>query len=171
MERPWFKSYPPGVPHEIALDPADSIPRMLDEACRRFPDRPAFHNLGRTLSFRELDELSGRFAAYLQRDLKLARGDRVAVMMPNLLQYPVALYGILRAGMVAVNVNPLYTARELAHQLRDSGTCAIVILANAAAALEEALPQTAVEHVIVTEVGDLLPWPRRVAREFRRCGT
>jgi long-chain acyl-CoA synthetase len=139
---------------------------MLEEACRRYADRPSFHNLGRTLSFRELDELSGRFAAYLQRELKLARGDRVAIMMPNLLQYAVALYGIMRAGMVAVNVNPLYTARELTHQLRDSGTRAIVILANAAAVLEEALPGTSVEHAIVTEIGDLLTQPRRAIVNF-----
>ena len=161
MEKLWLKSYPPGVPYEIALDPQDSIPRMLEQACRRFPDRPSFHNLGRTLTFRELDELTRRFAAYLQKDLRLDRGDRVAIMLPNLLQYPVALYGALRAGLVVVNVNPLYTARELAHQLKDSDSRAIVILANAAAALEEALPATALKHVIVTEVGDMLPNLRR----------
>jgi long-chain acyl-CoA synthetase len=162
MEKIWLKSYPPGVPGEIALDPADSIPRMLAQACHRFPDRPAFHNLGRTLSYRELDLLSRRFAAYLQAELKLQRGDRVAIMLPNLLQYPVALYGALRAGLVVVNVNPLYTAHELAYQLKDCGARAIVILANAGHVLEQALPELpALEHVIVTEVGDLLPMPRR----------
>lgn len=156
MTRPWLQSYPPGMPQEIGLDATDSIPRMLAESCRRYAARPAFTNLGRTLSYRELDELTGRFAAYLQKELKLARGDRVALMMPNLLQYPVALYGVMRAGMVVVNVNPLYKAHELEHQLRDSGARAIVIVANAAAVLERALPGTAVEHVIVTQIGDLL---------------
>lgn len=166
MDRPWLKSYPPGVPAEIALDPADSIPAMLARACRTYADRPAFANLGRTISFRELDELSARFAAFLQHDLGLARGDRVALMMPNLLQYPVALYGAMRAGMVVVNVNPLYKAHELQHQLRDSGSRAIVIVANAGAVLEHALEGTAVEHVVVTEVGDLLPFPRRQLVNF-----
>ncbi len=173
MQKVWLKSYPPGVPHDIALDPGRSIPRMVAQACARFADQPAFSNLGRTISYRELDELSARFAAFLQKKLKLSRGDRVAIMMPNLLQYPVALYGVLRAGMVVVNVNPLYTARELAHQLQDCDAHAIVIVANAGAALEAALPGTGIRHVIVTEVGDLLAWPRRglvnfVVRRIRR---
>jgi long-chain acyl-CoA synthetase len=159
--RPWLKSYPPGVPAEIELHAADTIPRMLAEAARRYADRPAFSNLGRTITYRELDELSARFAAFLQGGLKLRPGDRVAIMMPNLLQYPVALYGAMRAGMVVVNVNPLYTAHELEHQLSDSGARAIVIVANAAAVLEHALPRTPVEHVIVTGIGDLLGFPRR----------
>jgi long-chain acyl-CoA synthetase len=173
MERPWLRSYPPGVPAGIELDPADNLPAMLARACRAFADRPAFSNLGRTISYRELDALSARFAAFLQRDLGLARGDRVALMMPNLLQYPVALYGAMRAGMVVVNVNPLYRPHELQHQLRDSGARAIVIVANAGAVLERALEGTAVEHVVVTGVGDLLPFPRRqlvnfVVRRVRR---
>jgi long-chain acyl-CoA synthetase len=166
MERRWLQSYPPGVPHEIALDPADSVPRMLAEACRNHADRPAFANLGRTITYRELDRLSRLFAAYLQRELKLRRGDRVAIMMPNLLQYPVALYGVMRAGMVVVNVNPLYKPHELAHQLGDSGARAIVVVANAAAVVQAALPGTGVEHVIVTEIGDLLPAPRRQLVNF-----
>lgn len=161
MEPIWLKSYPPGVPATIALDKTETIPRILARTCAVFPDRPAFTNLGHTISYRELDDLSARFAAYLQVELGLVRGDRVAVMMPNLLQYPVALFGIMRAGLILVNFNPLYTARELEHQLKDAGARAIVILANSAAALEQALPGTSVEHVIVTEVGDLLPVPRR----------
>ncbi len=173
MDRPWFANYPPGVPREIVVDPAESLAGMLASACQRFADRPAFTSLGRTISHLELDVWSGRFAAFLQKRLGLARGDRVAIMLPNLLQFPVALYGVLRAGMVVVNVNPLYTAHELAHQLKDSGARAIVVIANAGAALDKALPGTAVEHVIVTEVGDLLGFPRRqlanfVVRHLRR---
>ncbi|WKZ11931.1 MAG: AMP-binding protein [Gammaproteobacteria bacterium] len=155
MEMRWLQSYPPGVPHRLEIDPADSIVRMLEEACRRFAAQPAFASFGRSISYSELDRLTQRFAAYLQR-LGLRRGDRVALMMPNLLQYPVALYGVMRAGMVVVNVNPLYKAHELEHQLKDSGARAIVVVATSAAVLEQALPGTAVEHVIVTQIGDLL---------------
>ncbi len=155
MEKRWLQSYPPGMPHQIEIDPSDSLVKMLEEACRRFAGRPAFASLGRTISYGELDRLTRRFAACLQR-LGLRRGDRVALMMPNLLQYPVALYGALRAGLVVVNVNPLYKAHELEYQLRDSGARAIVVVATSAAVLERALPGTAVEHVIVTQIGDLL---------------
>jgi long-chain acyl-CoA synthetase len=173
MEPIWLKSYPPGVPPTLVIGREETIPRMLARACTGYPDRPAFANLGHTITYRELDELSARFAAYLQCELRLAPGERVAVMMPNLLQYPVALFGILRAGLVLVNVNPLYTARELEHQLRDSGARAIVILANSAWVLDQTLAGTPVEHVILTEVGDLLPLPRRwivnfVVRRVRR---
>lgn len=161
MRRIWLQSYPAGMPASVAPDPNDSIPAMLARSCARYADRPAFHNLGRTISYRELDELSARFAAYLQQVLKLRRGARVALMLPNLLQYPVALFGVLRAGLVVVNVNPLYTHRELAHQLRDSGAEAIVIVANSARELEEARREVAVPHVILTEIGDLLGGPRR----------
>jgi long-chain acyl-CoA synthetase len=161
MEPIWLKNYPPGVPAALSIDPAETIPRMLERICREFPERPAFSNLGRTISYRELDDLSGRFAAFLQQELKLVPGERVAIMMPNLLQYPVALYGALRAGLIAVNVNPLYTAHELEHQLRDSGAKAIVIVANSAAALEQARAGTNIEHVILTQIGDLLPAPKR----------
>jgi long-chain acyl-CoA synthetase len=161
------------MPASLTLDPADSIPAMLARSVSRYADRPAFHSLGRTITYRELDDLSARFAAYLRQVLKLPRGARVAIMMPNLLQYPVALYGVLRAGMVVVNVNPLYTHRELAHQLRDSGAQAIVIVANSARELEEARREVAVPHVIITEIGDLLGSARRwlvnfVVRRIRR---
>ncbi len=173
MEKIWLKSYPPGVPAEIAIDPADSLAGMLERSCRQFASRPAFNNLGHSISYAELDQLTARFAAFLRGRLGLARGERVAIMLPNLLQFPVAFYGVLRAGLVVVNVNPLYTARELAHQLRDSGATTIVVVANAAAVVEEALAQTDVRHVIVTEIGDLLPFPRRqlvnfVVRRIRR---
>jgi long-chain acyl-CoA synthetase len=166
MEKRWLQSYPPGVPPQIELDPHESIAHMLERSCRLFAAKPAFSNLGHTLTFAELEVLSARFAAFLQKDLGLARGDRVAIMMPNLLQYPVALYGVMRAGMVVVNVNPLYKPHELEHQLRDSGARAIVIVANAAAVLERAIAGTAIEHVIVTEVGDMLGPVRRALVNF-----
>jgi long-chain acyl-CoA synthetase len=160
LQRPWLRNYPPGVPLGIELDPAASVAGMLAATCDRFPQRPAFSNLGRTISYRDLDQLTLRFAAFLQTRLGLRRGDRLAIMLPNLLQYPVALFGAMRAGLVVVNVNPLYKPHELGHQLRDSGARAIVVVETAGAVLEAALPQSAVEHVIVTGIGDLLGFPR-----------
>jgi long-chain acyl-CoA synthetase len=161
MEKPWLKSYQPGVPSLIDLNQFASIPDFLEQSFQKFATKPAFHCMGKTLSYAEIDRLSHQFACYLQNDLKLSRGDRVALMMPNILQYPVALFGILRAGMIAVNCNPLYTPRELEHQLKDSGSKAIVIVANFAKTLEQALPKTDVKHVIVTEIGDLLGFPKK----------
>jgi len=133
---------------------------MIEHAFAEYAGRPAYTNMGTTLSYRELDELSMQFACYLQKELGLTRGERVAIMLPNLLQYPVALCGIFRAGLVVVNVNPLYTARELKHQLSDSGARAIVILENFATTLDGIIDETAVRQVITTGVGDLLRWPR-----------
>jgi long-chain acyl-CoA synthetase len=161
MEKPWLKSYQPGVPSLIDLNQFSSIPDFLEQSFQKFATKPAFHCMGKTLSYAEIDRLSHRFACYLQNDLKLSRGDRVALMMPNILQYPVALFGVLRAGMIAVNCNPLYTPRELEHQLKDSGSKAIVIVENFAKTLEQALPKTEVKHVIVTEIGDLLGFPKK----------
>ncbi|UCG71854.1 MAG: AMP-binding protein [Chromatiales bacterium] len=166
MERIWLRSYPPGVPAELELDPQRSLVSMLEDACARFPDAPAFTNFGRTITYAELDELSARFASALQNRLGLRKGDRVALMMPNLLQYPIALLGTLRAGLVVVNVNPLYTPRELHHQLDDSGARAIVIVANAGATLAEVINQTPVEHVVVTGIGDMLGFPKRQVVNF-----
>ncbi|HEX7718196.1 MAG TPA: AMP-binding protein, partial [Woeseiaceae bacterium] len=128
MEKPWLATYPDGVPEVLGPPPYKSLRELIEFAFSEFPDRPAYTNMGTTLTFRELDDLSLRFAAYLQQELKLVRGERVAIMLPNVLQYPVALCGIFRAGLVVVNVNPLYTARELRHQLKDSGARCIVIL-------------------------------------------
>jgi long-chain acyl-CoA synthetase len=161
VDRIWLKSYPVGMPAEIDADRFRSIPDMLAFACERFAARPAFHNLGRSLSYAELDRLSRDFAAYLQGLPGMAKGERVAIMAPNLLQYPVVLFGILRAGLTVVNVNPLYTPRELEHQLKDSGARAIVILENFAHTLQSVVDRTPVEHVITTAVGDLLPVPKR----------
>ena len=161
MEKIWTKSYQPGVASVIDPNQYSSIVDLLESTFQKFATRPAFHNMGKTLSYAEVDRLSYQFACFLQNDLKLSRGDRVAIMSPNLLQYPVALFGILRAGMIAVNCNPLYTPRELEHQLKDSGAKAILIVANFANVLEKALPKTDVKHVIVTEVGDLLSFPKK----------
>ena len=130
MKKIWLESYPDGVPEEIPTPPFKSVRDMLELPMAEFPDRPSFTNMGTTLTFRDLDELSMRFACYLQQSLGLIRGERVAIMLPNVLQYAVALCGIFRAGLVVVNVNPLYTPRELKHQLSDSGARCIIILDN-----------------------------------------
>jgi long-chain acyl-CoA synthetase len=149
----WLASYSPGVPAEIDPDRYSSLVALLEASFARFAEQPAFTNLGTTLKFREVERLSRAFAAYLQ-SLGLERGDRVAIMVPNTLQSPVALFGILRAGLVAVNVNPMYTITELGHQLADSGARAIIVLENFAHTVAAALPQTNVETVIVTRLGD-----------------
>jgi long-chain acyl-CoA synthetase len=155
MDRIWLKHYPPGVPAEIDCGRYRSIGALFEESVAKYRDRPAYTNLGRTLAFGDLDRLSRDFGAWLQAK-GLAKGARVAVMMPNCLQYPVCVFGILRAGCVVVNVNPLYTARELEHQLRDSGAEVIVILENFAHVLQEVVAKTSVKHVVVAALGDLL---------------
>ncbi|MDE2004053.1 MAG: AMP-binding protein [Betaproteobacteria bacterium] len=166
VDRIWLKHYPPGIPAEIDPDSFRSIPDLFGKTTARFSGKPACHNLGYTLSYAALERLSRDFAAFLQGLPGMGKGERVAIMSPNLLQYPVALLGILRAGMTVVNVNPLYTPRELEHQLKDSGARAIVILENFARTLQEVLPDTPVEHVITTQVGDLLPLWRRWLLNF-----
>jgi len=166
MDKIWLDNYPAGVPPELDLDPNESLVDILNSVCAEFHDRPAFTNFGRTLTYGQLDDLSARFAAWLQTGAALERGDRVALMMPNLLQYPVALFGVLRAGMVIVNVNPLYTARELEYQLIDSGARAIVICETAAATLAEISAETSVQHAVVTGIGDLLGFPKRPLVNF-----
>ena len=158
--RPWLAHYPPGVPAEIDAGAFPSIVAMFDAACARHPRRPAYSSFGKTLTWAELDRQSARFAAFLANEWKLGKGDRLAIMLPNLLQYPIALFGALRAGLTVVNVNPLYTARELQHQLEDSGARSIVVLENFAATLQEALGKTHIEHVIVTSIGDQLGFPK-----------
>ena len=161
MNKVWLKNYPPGIPPEIDPDLYGSIPDMLAKTTVKFADRPACHNLGCTLTYAELDRHSRDFAAFLQSLPGMTKGERVAIMAPNLLQYLIALFGTLRAGLTVVNVNPLYTPRELEHQLQDSGAKAIVILENFASVLERVLRNTPVEHVITTQVGDMLPPPKR----------
>lgn len=166
MDQPWINHLPKDVPAEIYADQYSSLVDMFETAVAKYADQPAFINMGATLTYRKLEERSRAFAAYLQNELKLQKGDRVALMMPNLLQYPIALFGILRAGMVVVNVNPLYTPRELKHQLVDSGAKAIVVVSNFARTLEEVVDQTPVKSVIITGLGDLLSAPKRTLVNF-----
>jgi long-chain acyl-CoA synthetase len=161
IDKVWLNSYPTGIPAEIDISQYASVLDLFDETIRKFADKPAFSNFGQDLSFRQLDTLSQNFAAFLQNLRGLHPGDRVAIMMPNLLQYPVVLFGILRAGMSVVNINPLYTARELEAQLKDSGAKTIIILENFASTLQKVLHGTAIEHVITSQLGDLLPTPKR----------
>ncbi|CAM3995678.1 long-chain-fatty-acid--CoA ligase FadD [Xenorhabdus thuongxuanensis] len=166
MEKVWLKHYPADVPAEIDPDRYSSLIEMFENAVVRYADQVAFINMGEVMTFRKLEERSRAFAAYLQNGLGLKQGDRVALMMPNLLQYPVALFGILRAGMVVVNVNPLYTPRELEHQLNDSGTSAIVIVSNFAHTLEKIVFNTQVKNVILTRMGDQLSRPKGTLVDF-----
>lgn len=152
----WKDKYPVGIATEIDADQYPNIQAVLKQSCQRFATKPAFSNMGKTMTYGELYELSGIFAAYLQNHTDLKPGDRIAVQMPNVLQYPVVVFGAMRAGMIVVNTNPLYTAREMEHQFNDSGAKALVCLANMAHLAEEVLPKTGVKHVIVTEVGDML---------------
>ncbi|MFU2047828.1 long-chain-fatty-acid--CoA ligase FadD [Avibacterium gallinarum] len=166
MEKPWFINYPEGAEKHIDTSAYENILDMFDKAVREHPDRAAYINMGQVLTFRKLEERSRAFAAYLQNELKLQQGDPVALMMPNLLQYPIALFGILRAGMVVVNVNPLYTPRELEHQLQDSGAKAIVVVSNFASTLEKVVFNTEVKHVILTRMGDQLSFGKRTLVNF-----
>ena len=155
MERIWLKSYPPGVPADIDPSEYRSLVEVFERSARQFAERPAFHSMGRTISYAELERLSRDFGAWLQAK-GLAKGARVAIMLPNCLQYPVAMFGALRAGCTVVNVNPLYTARELEHQLRDCGAEAIVILENFAAVLQQVRSKTSLKHVVITSLGEML---------------
>ena len=156
MEKIWLQSYQEGVRAEVDVRQFSSIVDVFRQSTERYADRTAFINMDKSMTFGELAELSGHFASFLQHHLKLPRGERVAIMMPNLLQYPVALFGALQAGMVVVNVNPLYTPRELEHQLNDSGTTTIIVLENFANTLELVLPKTQVQNIVVASIGDLL---------------
>ncbi|WNN42619.1 MULTISPECIES: long-chain-fatty-acid--CoA ligase FadD [Winslowiella] len=156
MKKVWLNRYPADVPAEINSERYSSLIDLFEQAAKRYADQPAFINMGQAMTFRKLEERSRAFAAYLQQGLGLKKGDRVALMMPNLLQYPIALFGVLRAGMIVVNVNPLYTPRELEHQLNDSGASAIVLVSNFAHTLEKVVEKTQVKHVILTRLGDQL---------------
>jgi len=160
MHKIWLDSYPDAVQPEVNPNEYASLNELLARTCREFPDRPAYQNMGTTITYAQLDRRSQEFAAWLQSLPELQRGARVALMLPNLLQYPIAFFGVLRAGMIVVNVNPLYTARELEHQLKDSGAEVIVILENFAHVLEKVLARTRLKHVVTTQIGDLLSVPR-----------
>jgi long-chain acyl-CoA synthetase len=165
MDRFWLKSYPPGVPSDIDPSVYPSVVALLEESFAKYRDQRAYVCMDKAITFGDVDALSKALAAWLQ-GRGLAKGARVAIMMPNVLQYPVALAAVLRAGLIAVNVNPLYTARELAHQLKDSGAEAVIVLENFAATLEQALAGTAVKHVVVASMGDLLGFPKGLIVNF-----
>jgi long-chain acyl-CoA synthetase len=162
MDKIWLEHYPTGVPHEIDAQAYASLTGLFDEAVARFGDRPAYSSLGAALSYSEVDRAARDLAAYLQKRCGLARGDRLAIMLPNVLQYPVAVFAAFRAGLTVVNCNPLYTGRELEHQLEDSGAKAILVLENFAHTVQEVVARTPVEHVITTEIGDLFPPVKRL---------
>jgi long-chain acyl-CoA synthetase len=162
MEKIWLKQYPDGIPADVDVAAYSSLKDILAASVTRFADLPAYGNMGVTITFRELDQMSRDFAAYLQKVAGLRKGDRMAIMLPNLLQYPIALFGAQRAGVVVVNTNPLYTARELEHQLKDSGATAIVVLENFAHTLEQVLARTPVRTIITTQIGDLFPAFKRM---------
>ncbi|MFN3964490.1 MAG: long-chain fatty acid--CoA ligase [Silanimonas lenta] len=166
IERPWLSSYPKGVPATIDVDEFPSIVSVLENAIAKFRDRPAFRNLGKTITYAEVDRLSAQFASFLLNDLKLKKGDRVALMMPNVLQYPIAIFGVLRAGLTVVNTNPLYTPRELKHQLVDSGASVLVVLSNVAHTAAEVVAETPVKQVIVTSIGEMLGFPKGAIVDF-----
>ncbi len=165
-DRIWLKSYPPGIPHDVDIHAFNSIPDILRKSCDKFATRPAFSQMGKVLSYSDLDRLSGQFAAFLGGTLGLAKGSRIALMMPNILSYPVGIFGALRAGLTVVNTNPMYTERELEHQLNDSGAEAIVIWEGCAAILEKVISKTKVKHVITTQVGDLMGFPKGLITNF-----
>lgn len=161
VEKVWLKSYSPGVPAVINPDAYPSLVKIFDESCQRYSQLPAFYSMGTTIDYAELDAYSTSFAAYLQHDLKLKKGDRIAIMLPNILQYPVVMFGALKAGLIVVNVNPLYTADELTHQMQDSGSESLVVLANFAETAQKAAqhcPQ--LKNIIITYIGDFLSLPR-----------
>jgi len=173
MERIWLKSYPDGVPAEIDVTQLRTLGQLIDDSCTRFADSVAYVQMGKALKFSEIDRLARNFSAYLQKTARLAKGERFAIMLPNVLQYPIAMFAALRSGLIVVNTNPLYTAPELEHQLIDSGATAILVLENFAHVVQQVLPRTSVKHVFVTAAGDMLGFPKSaivnyVVRKIRK---
>lgn len=160
MEKVWLKSYPSGVPEEIDLDAYQSVTDVFEQAVKRYGERPCFSNLGTTLTYNEMDRYTDQLASYLQSLPGMEKGDRVVVMMPNVLQNPISIFAALRAGFAVVNTNPLYTARELEHQLSDSGAKAIIVMENFCHTLDEVIDRTSLQHVVTTQLGDLLHFPK-----------
>ncbi len=168
MDRFWLKNYPPGVPADVDVDQYSSLVQLMEEAFAKYAGRNAYAFMDRYFTFAEIDRYSKAFGAWLQ-GRGLERGARVAIMMPNVVQYPIALAGVLRAGYVVVNVNPLYTPRELEHQLKDSGAEAIIILENFCTTLQQVIAKTPVKHVVVASIGDMLGFPKGIDRQLRRA--
>ncbi len=165
MDKVWLKEYPPGVPHEIDPDQFASLKALIESCLVQYADRKAFVQMGRSVTYADIDRRSAAFAAWLQSN-GLRKGDRIALMMPNLLQYPIAMFGALRAGLIVVNTNPLYTPEELRHQLTDSGATIIVILENFCSTLQQVIADTEIEHVVVASVGELLGFPKGAIVDF-----
>jgi long-chain acyl-CoA synthetase len=159
MDRFWLREYPPGVPADIDPYEYASLKALIEDSCQRYADRIAYRSMGTALRYAQMERESAAFGAWLQQHAGLKSGDRIAIMLPNILQYPIAMFGALRAGLTVVNTNPLYTVAELEHQLQDCGAAAVVVLENFAATLQQALPRSSIRHVIVTGVGDRLHWP------------
>ena len=157
----WLKNYPEGIPHEISPNTYNNVLEIFEQSCRDYSDLPAFENMGAILTYQDLERLASNFAAYLQNKTDLKPGDKIAIQMPNVLQYPVALYGAMKAGLIIVNTNPLYTPREMEYQFNDSGAKAIVIVANFANSLEQVIKNTSIKHVFLTEIGDLMGFPKK----------
>jgi len=166
VEKIWSDKYPPGVRTDIEYGDYNTVLDVFDDACKKYADRPAFYNMGASITFGELDKLSADFAAYLQNHTSLEPGDRIAVQMPNLIQYPIVVFGALRAGLVVVNTNPMYTTREMEHQFNDAGCKALVALANFGDAIADVLPKTGIKHVIITQVADMQPTFKRLLMNF-----
>lgn len=166
MDKLWLKQYPEGIPHTIDVQRLGTLVDVIERACSEFADKPAYSNMGVCFSYTQLDELSRNFASYLQNRLGLKKGDVLAIQLPNILQFPIVMFGALRAGLTVVNLNPLYTTPEIKSQLTDSGAKCIVVLTHFACHLEKALASTAIEHVIVTELADCLGWLQRTAVNF-----
>jgi long-chain acyl-CoA synthetase len=162
MEKIWLKNYPKGVAHEVNVEKFSSLYHLYEESLRKFADHKAFTNMGVSLTYAQVDEKVQQLASFFQNELKLKKGDRIAIQMPNLLQFPIVTFAAFRSGLTIVNTNPLYTAKEMQHQFKDSGAKAIVILANYAHLLEQILKSTDIESVIVTEIGDLFPTPKKI---------
>ena len=162
MDKVWLKSYPEGVPENIDINQYKSVTDVFEQSVKKFPDKPAFSNLGTTITYSELDLLTAQLGSYLQQLPNMRKGDRVAIMMPNVLQNPISIFAVLRAGYTVVNTNPLYTARELKHQLTDSGAKAIIVMENFCSVVEEVIDQTPVQHVITTQLGDMLKFPKSI---------
>ncbi|MCZ6668258.1 MAG: AMP-binding protein, partial [Gammaproteobacteria bacterium] len=160
MEKVWLKSYPPGMPETIDVNAYQSVAEVFDQAIEKFGDNPAFTNLGTTLSYKDMDRLTGQLASYLQSLPNMRKGDRVAIMMPNVLQNPISIFAAIRGGFTVVNTNPLYTARELKHQLGDSGAKVIIVIENFCHVLDEIIAETPIQHVITTQLGDMLNFPK-----------
>ncbi len=160
MEKVWLKSYPPGIPAEVDLNAYQSVTEVFEQAIAQFSNKPCFSNLGTTLTYSDMDRYTDQLASYLQRLDGLEKGDRIAVMMPNVLQNPISIFAILRAGFTVVNTNPLYTARELKHQLSDSGAKAIIVMENFCHTLEQVIDDTPIDHIVTTQLGDMLKFPK-----------